>query len=193
MINIVLFGPPGSGKGTQAKLLQQKFNLLQVSTGDLFRYEIGNKTELGILAKSYMDKGQLVPDTVTIGMLKNKLNANPNVAGYIFDGYPRNIAQAEALDTLMQEKGQSIHMLVALKVEDEEIVSRILNRAKTSGRSDDADESIIRKRIQVYKDETSPVFSYYQTQEKAIEIDGLGDIDDIFERLSMLIQPLVFA
>ena len=158
MINIVLFGPPGSGKGTQAKLLQKKFNLLQVSTGDLFRYEIGNKTELGVLAKSYMDIGQLVPDTVTIGMLKNKLNANPDVAGYIFDGYPRNITQAEALDSLMQEKGQTIHMLVALKVEDEEIVRRILNRAKTSGRTDDADETIIRKRIQVYKEETSPVF-----------------------------------
>lgn len=193
MINIVLFGPPGSGKGTQAKLLQKAFDLLQVSTGDLFRYEISNETELGTLAKSYIDKGQLVPDEVTIGMLKNKLDANPKVAGHIFDGYPRTIAQAEALDQLLADKDQRIHMLIALDVDDEEIVGRILERSKTSGRTDDADESVIRKRIAIYKEETAPVFSYYKTAEKAIQMDGKGDIDDIFERLSMLIEPLVVA
>jgi len=160
-INIILFGPPGSGKGTQAKILEEKFGLLQVSTGDLFRYEIGNNTPLGQEAKSYMDKGELVPDSVTVGMLKNKLEMHPEVKGYILDGFPRTIAQSEALDDLLKSRGETVDQLIALVVEDDEIVTRLLERGKTSGRTDDANEEVIRKRISVYKAETSPVYNYY--------------------------------
>ena len=147
MINLILFGPPGSGKGTQAAHLVDEFQLLHISTGDLFRYEIGNSTELGLLAKSYMSKGELVPDEVTIGMLKNKVTANPDVAGYIFDGFPRTVAQAEALDIFLKEKEEMITTLLSLDVDDEELVTRLLKRGETSGRADDTDESIIRNRI----------------------------------------------
>ena len=183
MINLILFGPPGSGKGTQAAKLVEKYNLLHISTGDLFRYEMGNNTPLGLEAKSYIEKGALVPDSVTVGMLKNKVDANPDVAGYIFDGFPRTIPQAEALDELLTTKGLSIHKLLSLKVEDEEIVSRILERGKTSGRADDNNPEIIRNRIAVYKTETSPVFDYYQQSNKSHAIEGMGDIDTIFDRL----------
>ena len=183
MINLILFGPPGSGKGTQAIKLVDKYNLLHISTGDLFRYEMGNNTPLGLEAKSYIEKGALVPDSVTVGMVKNKVDANPDVAGYIFDGFPRTIPQAEELDGLLASKGLSIHKLLSLKVEDEEIVSRILERGKTSGRADDNNPDIIRKRISVYKTETSPVFDYYQASNKSHAIEGMGDIEAIFERL----------
>lgn len=183
MINLILFGPPGSGKGTQAAKLVEKYNLLHISTGDLFRYEMGNNTPLGLEAKSYIEKGALVPDSVTVGMLKNKVDANPDVAGYIFDGFPRTIPQAEALDELLSTKDLSIHKLLSLKVEDEEIVSRILERGKTSGRADDNNPEIIRNRIEVYKTETSPVFDYYQQSNKSHAIEGMGDIDTIFDRL----------
>ena len=183
MINLILFGPPGSGKGTQAAKLVEKYNLLHISTGDLFRYEMGNNTPLGLEAKSYIEKGALVPDSVTVGMLKNKVDANPDVAGYIFDGFPRTIPQAEALDELLSAKDLSIHKLLSLKVEDEEIVSRILERGKTSGRADDNNPEIIRNRIEVYKTETSPVFDYYQQSNKSHAIEGMGDIDTIFDRL----------
>ena len=190
MINLILFGPPGSGKGTQAAKLVEKYHLLHISTGDLFRYEMGNDTELGLLAKSYIKKGELVPDSVTIGMLKNKVDANPEVAGYIFDGFPRNINQSEALDQILAEKGEKVSLLLSLDVDDEEIVSRILNRGKTSGRSDDNDESIIRNRIEVYKSETTPVFDYYATQGKSVMINGIGSIDEIFVRLCTEIDGL---
>lgn len=188
MLNIILFGPPGSGKGTQAANLVEKYGLLHISTGDLFRYEMGNDTPLGLEAKSYIKKGELVPDSITIGMLKNKVNANPDVPGYIFDGFPRNIAQAEALDVFLSEKEESISALLSLSVDDEEIVKRILNRGKTSGRSDDNDESIIRNRIEVYNSETSPVFQYYGESGKSVEIDGVGTLDQIFERLTTAID-----
>lgn len=188
MLNIILFGPPGSGKGTQAANLVEKYGLLHISTGDLFRYEMGNDTPLGLEAKSYIKKGELVPDSITIGMLKNKVNANPDVPGYIFDGFPRNIAQAEALDVFLSEKEESISALLSLSVDDEEIVKRILNRGKTSGRSDDNDESIIRNRIEVYNNETSPVFQYYGESGKSVEIDGVGTLDQIFERLTAVID-----
>lgn len=191
MINLILFGPPGSGKGTQAKGLVQKYNLLHISTGDLFRYEIGNKTELGLKAMEYMDKGELVPDEVTIGMLNNKVKANPDVEGYIFDGFPRTIPQAEALDNLLKAKSQSISGLVALDVDDEEIVKRILERGKSSGRSDDNDESVIRKRIDVYNESTSSVYNYYDNFGKSYSIDGIGSIEDIFGRLCSQIDALV--
>ncbi len=190
MINLILFGPPGSGKGTQAAKLVEKYDLLHISTGDLFRYEMGNDTELGKQAKEFIAKGELVPDSVTIGMLKNKVNANSDVAGYIFDGFPRTIPQAEALDVFLSEKNESVSALIALDVDDEEIVQRILNRGKTSGRPDDNDESIIRNRIEVYKSETSPVFDYYAQSNKSVKINGLGSIEDIFERLCDKIDQL---
>jgi len=189
MINLILFGPPGSGKGTQAARLVEEFDLLHISTGDLFRYEMGNDTPLGLKAKEYIKKGELVPDEVTIGMLMNKVIANANAKGFIFDGFPRNINQAEALDKLLAEMGHQVSSLVALTVDDEEIVSRILNRGKTSGRADDNDENIIRNRIEVYKSETRPVFDYYAKQNKSFEIDGVGSIEEIYGRLTERIQP----
>ena len=191
MINLILFGPPGSGKGTQAAKLVEKYHLLHISTGDLFRYEMGNDTPLGQEAKSYIQKGELVTDSVTIGMLHNKVEANPDVEGYIFDGFPRTVAQAEALDALMQEMGTSISKLILLSVDDNEIVTRLLERGKTSGRSDDQKEDTIRNRIKIFKNETSPVFDYYAEQEKAVQVEGIGSIDDIFSRLSAEIDVLV--
>lgn len=190
MLNIILFGPPGSGKGTQAALLIEKYELLHISTGDLFRNEMGNNTELGLKAKAYMAQGQLVPDEVTIGMLKNKVNAHPEAKGIIFDGFPRNIVQSEALDNFLKEKGTSVSVLLSLDVPDDEIVARILNRGKTSGRPDDNDEDIIRKRIEVYKSETSPVFEYYSKSGKSRLIKGVGSIEDIFAGLCKEIDQL---
>lgn len=190
MVNLILFGPPGSGKGTQAAKLVEKYGLLHISTGDLFRHEMGNNTPLGLEAKSYMNKGNLVPDSVTIGMLENKVNANLEVAGYIFDGFPRTEAQAEALDALMQKKAEKISVLLMLDVSDDEITSRLLERGKTSGRADDQNKETIQHRINTYRKETSPVFNFYAEQEKAIKINGLGSIEDIFNRLCEQIDRL---
>ena len=190
MLNLILFGPPGSGKGTQASKLVEKYHLLHISTGDLFRYEMGNDTELGKQAKKYMSEGHLVPDEVTIGMMKNKLEMHLEANGYIFDGFPRTITQAEALDKLLSDKGQKINALVALSVNDEEIVNRILLRGETSGRPDDNDEAIVRNRIQVYNDETAPVFDYYAKSDSALQIEGLGTIEEIFDRLCQAIDKL---
>ncbi len=183
MLNLILFGPPGSGKGTQAQLLVDKYEIIHISTGDLFRYEMGNNTPLGEKAKEYMSKGELVPDEVTIGMLQNKVNKHPEAKGFIFDGFPRNIHQSEALDQFLESKGTEVSGLIALDVDDEEIVKRILNRGKTSGRSDDNDESIIRNRISVYKSETAPVYDYYSKQDKSHMVHGIGTIEEIFDRL----------
>lgn len=183
MLNLILFGPPGSGKGTQAQKIVDKYNLLHISTGDLFRYEMGNDTPLGLKAKEFIKKGELVPDEITIGMLQNKVNANPDVKGYIFDGFPRTIAQAEALDEFLASKDTAVSILLALDVNDDEIVKRILNRGLTSGRPDDNDESIIRNRISVYNDETAQVFDYYNEQDKSMKISGIGTIDEIFDRI----------
>lgn len=191
MINLILFGPPGSGKGTQAAKLVEKYNLLHISTGDLFRYEMGNDTPLGQEAKSYIQKGELVPDSVTIGMLRNKVISHPEAEGYIFDGFPRTVAQAEALDSLMQEMNTRIDKLILLSVDDDEIVTRLLDRGKTSGRSDDQDEGTIRNRIQVFKEETRPVFDHYAEQGKAVKVSGVGKIDEIFARLCSEIDVLV--
>ncbi len=190
MLNLILFGPPGSGKGTQAEFIADSYNLLHISTGDLFRYELSNDTPLGQLAKSYMSKGELVPDEITIGMLHNKINANPEVEGYLLDGFPRTIAQAEALDILMSEINQDINGLLSLAVADEILISRILHRGESSGRADDNDESIIRNRLEIYKRETSPVFDYYATQGKANLVDGVGEVSDITERLKVSINSL---
>lgn len=193
MINLILFGPPGSGKGTQAQLLIDKFGLLHISTGDLFRYEMGNNTPLGQEAKAYIKKGELVPDSVTVGMLRNKVEANPDVKGYIFDGFPRTIPQAEALDALLEEKGQTITALIMLDVDDEEIVKRLLNRGLTSGRADDMDENIIRNRIDVYKENTTPVFDFYAKKDKSMKIAGVGSIEDIHQRLSKTIESFAVS
>lgn len=190
MINLILFGPPGSGKGTQAARLVDKYDLLHISTGDLFRYEIGNQTPLGVKAKSYIDQGELVPDEVTVGMLRNKVEANRDVHGYIFDGFPRTIPQCEALDELMAENGESISQLIMLDVPDEEIIKRILERGKTSGRADDLNREVIRNRIEVYESETTPVFDYYAAKDKATKVNGVGSIDEIFDRLCAEIDKL---
>lgn len=183
MINLILFGPPGSGKGTQAQKLVEQYELLHISTGDLFRNEMSNDTPLGKKAKSYIAKGELVPDEVTIGMLRNKVEANPNVRGYIFDGFPRTIAQSEALDALLAERAENVSKLIMLDVPDDEIVDRILKRGETSGRTDDLDPTIIRNRIEIYKNETTPVYDYYSEKDKAVRINGVGSIKEIFDRL----------
>lgn len=190
MINLILFGPPGSGKGTQAARLVEKYNLVHISTGDLFRFEMGHNTPLGQKAKEYIAKGELVPDEVTIGMLRNKVEAHPEASGFIFDGFPRTIPQAHALDHLMEEEGTTIHALIALQVDDNEIIQRIKLRGATSGRSDDSDETIIQNRISVYKNETTPVFDFYSNQHKSHYVDGIGSIDAIFDRLCFIIEGL---
>jgi adenylate kinase len=190
MTNIVLFGPPGAGKGTQAEVLKEKYNLVHISTGDVFRYNIKNATELGTLAKSYMDKGHLVPDEVTIKMLNAEVDKNADANGFIFDGFPRTEAQAEALSKLMDEKDSQIDAMIALEVEDEVLVQRLLERGKTSGRKDDANEDVIRNRIKVYYNETAILKDYYQKKDKYHGINGVGSINEITERLSKAIDKL---
>ncbi|MFN3342849.1 MAG: adenylate kinase [Flavobacteriales bacterium] len=188
MLNIVLFGPPGAGKGTQSENLIAKYKLVHLSTGDIFRSNIKGGTELGNLAKSYIDKGQLVPDEVTIRLLESEVNKNPSAGGFIFDGFPRTSAQAEALDSFLDSKAQSITVMLSLEVPEEELKRRLLERGKTSGRADDADLNVIQKRIDVYNAETTPVKAYYQKQNKCSEIHGVGSIDEIFSRLSSAID-----
>jgi adenylate kinase len=190
MLNLILFGPPGSGKGTQAELLIQEYGVLHISTGDLFRYEMGNNTELGLKAKEYIAKGELVPDSVTIGMLKNKVEANPSSKGIIFDGFPRTIQQAEALDEFLESKGTEVTLLIALDVPEQELVKRLLQRGQSSGRTDDVNEEIIQNRIAVYKRETSPVFNYYSQKGKAKLINGIGSINDIFASIMHTIDVM---
>ncbi len=184
MNNIILFGPPGSGKGTQAVQLADALNLCHISTGDLLRSEKKAGTPLGLKAKSYMDKGELVPDSVVIGMIGNKLDELASkVDGFIFDGFPRTAPQAKALDELLEEKNTSIAKVIALEVSEEEIVKRILKRGETSGRADDNSEETIRNRFSVYTNQTAPLADYYMAQDKFISIKGEGDIDTIFNAL----------
>ena len=185
-VNLILFGPPGSGKGTQAKKLEQKFGLIQISTGDLFRFEIGSNTPLGLKAQQYMDAGKLVPDEVTVGMLKNKIVQFPDCSGFIFDGFPRTISQAESLKNLLITMGQDISTLISLEVDDDELVRRLLERGKSSGRPDDANEDVVRNRLAIYKKETAPVYSYYDQLGSAQTISGTGTIDEISNRLNTL-------
>jgi adenylate kinase len=184
MLNLVLFGPPGAGKGTQSAMLVEKHKLIHLSTGDLLRGEIAAGTELGLEAKKLMDQGLLVPDSVVIGMIGSKLKQNPNAGGFIFDGFPRTVAQAEALDELLANSSTSISGMLALVVEEEELVERLLNRGKDSGRSDDQDESIIRNRIKEYNAKTAPLANYYNKQGKYTAIKGVGKIEEIFTSLN---------
>ncbi|HET6245744.1 MAG: adenylate kinase [Bacteroidetes bacterium] len=190
MLNIVLFGPPGAGKGTQSEKLIEKYKLIHLSTGDILRSEIAAGTALGLEAKKIMDQGILVPDEVVIGMISSKLDQNKNAKGFIFDGFPRTVAQAKALDRLLDEKGTQISMMLALEVEDEELEKRLLGRGLGSGRTDDQDVNIIRKRIKEYNDKTAPLKDYYADQHKFHSIYGIGSIDEIFHRLSQKIEQV---
>jgi adenylate kinase len=191
MINIVLFGKPGAGKGTQAEFLKEKYNLTHLSTGDIFRFNIKNETALGKLAKTYMDAGDLVPDSVTIQMLESEVDQNPHSAGFLFDGFPRTIAQAEALDAFLATKNQHINATIALEANDEILVQRLLERGKTSGRVDDQDEDKIRNRYQEYNEKTAPLMTYYSNQGKFYAVDGIGQIQEITQRLSAVIDGLL--
>lgn len=188
MLNIVLFGPPGAGKGTQSEKLIEKYQLTHISTGDIFRFHLKEESELGLLAKGYMSKGALVPDEVTIKMLATELDKTANSKGFIFDGFPRTTSQAAALEDLLQNRSCTINMMLALDVPEEELKNRLLERAKTSGRTDDADLEVIQQRLEVYRDKTLPVKEFYQQQDKYTAVQGLGSIDEIFDRLCKVLD-----
>ncbi len=190
MTNIVLFGKPGAGKGTQAEFLKTKYNLVHISTGDVFRYNMKNDTELGKLAKSYINEGQLVPDSVTINMLQAEVEKNTDANGFIFDGFPRTTAQAEALDAFLDSKNMELSGTVALEANDEVLIERLLERGKVSGRADDQDEAKIRNRFEEYNDKTAPLINFYSTQEKFHSVNGIGSIEEITKRLSSVIDSL---
>ena len=190
MINIVLFGKPGAGKGTQAEFLKEKYNLTHLSTGDIFRANIKNETELGKLAKKFIDNGDLVPDEVTISMLEDAVNKAENTKGFLFDGFPRTIAQSIALDAFLASKNWKVTATIALEADDEMLVQRLLERGKTSGRADDQDEEKIRNRYQEYNEKTAPLMDFYKEQEKFHPVDGIGSIAEITQRLSNVIEKL---
>lgn len=193
MFNLILFGPPGSGKGTQSEKIVERFDLLHLSTGNLLRQEINDKTPLGLEARNFMDKGQLVPDEVVIGMIDSCLEKHKEAKGFLFDGFPRTVAQAEALDRLLSLKKTGICKVIALEVTEEELVKRLIKRGETSGRSDDTNEEIIRNRYNVYKRETEPVADYYNRQGKLDKIKGEGSVNDIFQAVSDCIQSEMTA
>lgn len=188
MLNIVLFGPPGAGKGTQSEKLMAKYQLDHISTGDLFRKHLSEGTELGQKAQEYMDEGFLVPDEVVIGMVEDKIQSEPNSNGFIFDGFPRTVKQAEALDRLLNANNTPICCMIALEVPFEELKKRLLERGKISGRADDQSEDKINNRIQVYLDETLPVSEFYKTQSKFNGVNGVGTIDTIFEKICAVVE-----
>jgi len=188
MINLILFGKPGSGKGTQAEFIKKKYDLIHISTGDVFRYNISKQTELGVLAKSYMDKGDLVPDDVTIQMLEAEVNKTPNASGFIFDGFPRTTLQAEMLDEFLINKNLNISMTIALDVDDEILIDRLIIRGKDSGRADDQDKSKIKNRFEEYNKKTSTLINYYRSQNKFFEIDGTGEVSEISQRIFNVID-----
>ncbi|MCF1715224.1 adenylate kinase [Flavihumibacter sp. RY-1] len=188
MFNLILFGPPGSGKGTQSERLIARYGLKHLSTGDLLRSEIANQTTLGLEAKGFMDRGELVPDAVVIGMIRSALDNNPEAKGFLFDGFPRTQAQSVALDELLEQRGEAINVVLALEVTEEELVKRLLNRGLTSGRTDDVNESIIRARITEYHKKTSAVADHYRQFGKVVEVKGEGTVDDIFDTLCAEIE-----
>jgi len=183
MVNLILFGKPGSGKGTQAEFVKRKYDLVHISTGDLFRNNISNNTDLGLLAKSYMEKGDLVPDEVTIKMLEAEVNKHPNANGFIFDGFPRTTIQAEILDQFLSTLKLSISMTIALEVDENLLIDRLINRGKDSGRADDQDRSKIQNRFEEYNNKTYPLINYYKNQNKFFEVNGVGDINEISARI----------
>lgn len=187
MKNIILFGPPGSGKGTQAEKLVDKYGLLHISTGDLLRSEIESQTELGMKAKQYMDKGELVPDEVVVGMIRESMNRHSDVKGVIFDGFPRTVAQAEALDNLLDELNAPIRDVIFLEVGDAELAERLRKRAEISGRVDDQKPEVIQNRIQVYKEKTEPVAHFYEEQSKVRRVNGEQDIDGVFASITEIL------
>jgi adenylate kinase len=191
MLNLVLFGPPGAGKGTQSAKLVERYNLTHLSTGDIFRGHMKENTPLGILAKSYIDKGALVPDQVTIDMLRDALDQNPDAKGFIFDGFPRTVPQAQALDSLLAEKQSEVSLMVALSVPEEELTRRLLERGKDSGRSDDTNPEIIRNRIVVYNEQTAVAANFYQQQNKFVKVEGVGEIESIFHTVCMQIDTVL--
>ena len=191
MFNIIIFGKPGSGKGTQANFLKEKYSLYHISTGDLFRKNISNKTKLGIEAKSFLDNGDLVPDSVTIKMLENEVLSNKQVKGYIFDGFPRTLAQAESLDTFLNSINLKINATIALDVDENELIIRLLDRGKTTNRSDDQDLEKIKNRFNEYNIKTSVLINFYNKQGKFYSVDGKGSVDDITSRLFDLIESLI--
>ena len=188
MLNLVLFGPPGAGKGTQSQKLIEKYGLIHLSTGDLLRIEKANRTPLGLEAQKLMDDGKLVPDAVVIGMISNKLDSNRQAVGFIFDGFPRTVVQAEALDRLLEEKNTAISGMIGLEVPDDELERRLLQRGKESGRPDDANPEVIRKRIKEYNDKIAPVAGFYKAQNKLENIDGTGTEEDVFAVICSIID-----
>lgn len=188
MINLVLFGPPGAGKGTQSEHLRDRFQLVHISTGDLFRANIKNQTDMGMKAKAFMDRGELVPDEVTIGMLKSKVEENSKASGFIFDGFPRTTPQAIALDNLLESLNTSITACLSMNVPDRELIDRLLNRGKTSGRADDVNEEVIQNRLNVYQRETAPLKNFYLNQGKLSEVNGVGTVEEIFDRLCTAVE-----
>ena len=191
MINLILFGKPGSGKGTQAEFIKKKYDLIHISTGDVFRYNISKQTDLGLLAKSYIGKGDLVPDNVTIQMLEAEVNKTPNAKGFIFDGFPRTTLQAEMLDEFLNSKNLSISMIIALEVDENILIDRLIKRGKAIGRADDQDRSKIQNRFEEYNKKTSTLINYYKSQNKFFEIEGIGEIDEISLRLFNVIDLII--
>lgn len=188
MFNIVIFGPPGAGKGTQSAMILEKYELEHLSTGDVFRSNIKGETELGLLAKSFIDQGELVPDEVTIDMVKDFVSKKTDVNGFVFDGFPRTIFQGESLDAFLNESDEKIDIVLALEVDEDELVKRLLERGKVSGRSDDQSEDKIRNRFQEYSQKTEPLLDYYSKQDKLVRVQGVGGIEEIFERLATAID-----
>ncbi|GJM28725.1 MAG: adenylate kinase [Cyclobacteriaceae bacterium] len=189
-LNLVLFGPPGAGKGTQSEKIIERYNLTHISTGDLFRKHLGQKTALGLEAQRYMDHGKLVPDQIVIGMVEDKIKSTKNTNGFIFDGFPRTVPQAEALDELLQSVHQSISLMISLEVPEKELKQRLRNRAKVSGRTDDQDDAKIQTRIEEYREKTVPVATYYDNLDKLVIINGVGQIDEIFGNICNVLDPL---
>ncbi|MCF8223578.1 MAG: adenylate kinase [Bacteroidales bacterium] len=191
MTNFLIFGPPGSGKGTQSVKLASEFKLIHLSTGDMLREEVAAQTELGKKVEGIMQRGDLVPDEVVISMIAGRIDSNKDAEGFIFDGFPRTVDQAKALDSTLEDKGTSICKMLVLEVEHDELVKRLLKRAEVSGRPDDKDESIVENRIKVYGEKTEPVINYYKDHNKYQPVNGMGDIEDIFNRLSKVVSDCI--
>ena len=190
MLNIAIFGAPGVGKGTQSALIEKKYNLVHISTGDILREEVSKGSELGLKAKSFMDNGQLIPDELIINILEKKVDENINAEGILYDGFPRTVKQAEALDVMFEKKGLKLDTFLCLTADHDTLVARLLNRAKDSGRADDADVNVIENRIKVYNEQTLPVAEYYKNQGKSVEINGIGEITDIFNTICEAIDKV---